>query len=176
MCLTSGVYIRLMQIVRCYYNVITIVYTNSIVACRAHVAHIGSMEMFEASTATPSSADRSPAAVRRSALVPRLRGVNGNSLGSRRYREVAMALADDCGGADALDEQTRVLIRQVAGLTVEGENLQRLIARGEAVNHEDLVRIGNVLNRLFARLDRRRKALKPNAPRSALAAHFEVAP
>lgn len=54
-----------------------------------------------------------------------------------------MALADDHGGADALDEQTRVLIRQAAGLTVEAENLQRRIARGESVNHEELMhRVG----------------------------------
>ena len=110
------------------------------------------------STVASSSGDRSLAAVRRSALVPRLRGVNGNSLGSRRYREVAMALADDHGGPDALDELTRVLIRQAAGLTVEAENLQRCIARGEAVNHEDLVRITRVLAMLMHRLGLKRAA------------------
>jgi len=107
------------------------------------------IRMFDAgqtAAVAASSGDRSNAAVRRSALVPRLRGVNGNSLGSRRYREVAMALADDHGGPDALDEPTRVLIRQAAGLTVEAENMQRRIARGENVNHEDLVRVARVLN------------------------------
>jgi hypothetical protein len=121
--------------------------------------------MFEAARSTADilpSADRPPPAVRRSALVPRLRGVNGNSLGSRRYREVAMALADDHGGADALDESTRVLIRQAAGLTVEAENLQRRIARGEPVNHEDLVRVARVLNQLIRQLGL--KKAKPKAP------------
>jgi hypothetical protein len=99
-----------------------------------------------------------PAAVRRTPLVPRLRGVNGNSLGSRRFREVAMALADDHGGPDALDEPTRVLIRQAAGLTVEAENMQRSIARGEAVNHENLVRLSNVLGRTLQRLGIRKRA------------------
>jgi hypothetical protein len=117
-----------------------------------------------------SSADRPPAAVRRSALVPRLRGVNGNSLGSRRYREVATALAHDHGGADALDESTRVLIRQAAGLTVEAENLQRRIARGEPVNHEDLVRVAGVLNQLMRQLGL--KKAKPKGEKSPLAAHF----
>lgn len=120
----------------------------------------GSNTSFASSTAAASSGDRSPAAVRRSALVPRLRGVNGNSLGSRRYREVAMALADDHGGPDALDEPTRVLIRQAAGLTVEAENMQRRIARGEAVDHEDLVRITRVLAMLLHRLGIK-KAAKP---------------
>jgi hypothetical protein len=63
-----------------------------------------------------------------------------------------MALADDHGGADALDESTRVLIRQAAGLTVEAENLQRRIARGEPVNHEDLVRVARVLDQLMRQL------------------------
>jgi hypothetical protein len=116
--------------------------------------------MFEGSLATPSSADRPSTAARRSPLVPRLRGVNGNSLGSRRYREVATALAEDHGGPDALDELTRVLIRQAAGLTVEAENLQRSIARGEAVNHEDLVRLSNVLGRTLSRLGRKRAVRK----------------
>jgi hypothetical protein len=125
--------------------------------------------MFEAASVPLPSGDRSPAAVRRSALVPRLRGVNGNSLGSRRYREVATALADDCGGADALDEPTRVMIRQVAGLTVEAENLQRRIARGEDVSHEDLVRVARVLNQLMRQLGLK----KPSPPkRPSLLARF----
>jgi hypothetical protein len=110
-----------------------------------------------------------PAAVRRTPLVPRLRGVNGNSLGSRRFREVAMALADDHGGPDALDEPTRVLIRQAAGLTVEAENMQRSIARGEAVNHENLVRLSNVLGRTLQRLGIRKRVGRKLSP---LADHF----
>jgi hypothetical protein len=117
--------------------------------------------MLDSSPVAASSGDRLPAAVRRSALVPRLRGVNGNSLGSRRYREVAMALADDHGGSDALDEPTRVLIRQAAGLTVEAENLQRQIARGDSVNHEDLVRVARVLNQLMRQLGLKKAKPKP---------------
>lgn len=125
------------------------------------------------STVAASSDDRSPTATRRSALVPRLRGVNGNSLGSRRYREVAMALADDHGGPDALDEPTRVLIRQAAGLTVEAENMQLRIARGESVNHEDLVRVARVLAMLMHRLGLNRPKAKPTSP---LAEHFSRPP
>ena len=71
-----------------------------------------------------------------------------------------MALADDHGGADALDESTRVLIRQAAGLTVEAENLQRRIARGEPVNHEDLVRVARVLNQLMRQLGLKKASLE----------------
>jgi hypothetical protein len=123
-------------------------------ACDTRLMEIAHPSLGLPTVAAPSG-DRSQAAVRRSALVPRLRGVNGNSLGSRRYREVAVALADDHGGPDALDEPTRVLIRQAAGLTVEAENVQRRIARGEAVNHEDLVRITRVLAMLLNRLEHR---------------------
>jgi len=122
----------------------------------------------DASLAVPDlapSGDCSPTAVRRTALVPRLRGVNGNSIGSRRYREVAFALADDHGGADALDEPTRVLIRQAAGLTVEAENIQRSIARGETVNRKDLVRVTNVLARLMRDLDSKKSKPKVSSLR-----------
>jgi hypothetical protein len=71
-----------------------------------------------------------------------------------------MALADDHGGADALDESTRVSIRQAAGLTVEAENLQRRIARGEPVNHEDLVRVARVLNQLMRQLGLKKASLE----------------
>ena len=83
-----------------------------------------------------------------------------------------MALADDHGGPDALDKSTRVLIRQAAGLTVEAENLQRCIARGEAVNHEDLVRITRVLAMLMHRLGLKRAKPAP----SLLARLAESAP
>jgi hypothetical protein len=40
-----------------------------------------------------------------------LRGVDGRSTIARRYRDVAIALADDLGGQDKLNEATKVLVR-----------------------------------------------------------------
>jgi hypothetical protein len=38
---------------------------------------------------------------------------------ARRYRDVAIALADDLGGQDKLSEQSKILVRQSAALTVQ---------------------------------------------------------
>jgi hypothetical protein len=87
-----------------------------------------------------------------------LRGVNGNSIGSRRYREVAMALADELGGPDKLTEASKIFVRQVAGLTVRVEALQAKVVAGEDVDLEQLVRLSNVLGRTFSRLGLKRQA------------------
>ena len=90
-----------------------------------------------------------PAAVRPChTIVGRLRGVNGNSLGARRLREVATTLADDLGGVGRLSEPVKIQIRQAAALTVEAEQLQARIARGDPINHENLIK-----NREHARPD-----------------------
>jgi hypothetical protein len=136
---------------------------------------IGRMTLFASSNATSavsgSIVDR-PAAVRPCHLiVGRLRGVNGNSLGARRLREVAATLADDLGGVDRLSEPVKIQIRQAAALTVEAEQMQARIARGDHVNHEDMVRIANVLNRTLTRLGLKRPATpKPPSLADYLAA------
>ena len=46
-----------------------------------------------------------------------LRGVDGRSMVARRYRDVAITLADDLGGQDKLSEPSKILVRQAAALT-----------------------------------------------------------
>jgi hypothetical protein len=122
------------------------------------------------SAVSESSAD-CPAAVRPChAIVGRLRGVNGNSLGARRLRELAAQLADDLGGVDRLSEPVKIQIRQAAALTVEAEQMQARIARGEAINHEDMVRIANSLSRMLQRLGLKRPA--PPKAKTPLAAYL----
>jgi hypothetical protein len=125
------------------------------------------------SPVSTSFADRAEVARPCHAIVGRLRGVNGNSVGARRLREVAGILADDLGGVDQLSEPVKIQIRQAAALTVEAEQMQARIAGGEAINHEDMVRIANTLNRLLARLGLRKAAPKPTSP---LAVHFAAPP
>ncbi len=71
---------------------------------------------------------------------------------ARRYRDVAMALADDCGGQDKLSEPSKILVRQAAAMTVQVEGLQSKIVAGEDVDMEQMTRLANVLGRTLQRL------------------------
>jgi hypothetical protein len=113
---------------------------------------------------TPQFAARPPAM--RSAITNRphaLRGVDGRTVSSRRYRDISLALADDLGGADKLSESTRILIRQAAALSVAVENLQAKIISGADADAdtEQLVRLSNVQARALQRLGLK----KPEPPR-----------
>jgi hypothetical protein len=70
-----------------------------------------------------------------------LRGVDGRSMVARRYRDVAIALADDLGGQDKLSESSKILVRQAAAMTVQVEGLQSKIVSGEDVDLEQLTRL-----------------------------------
>jgi hypothetical protein len=102
-----------------------------------------------------------------------LRGVDGRSMVARRYRDVAIALADDLGGQDKLSEPSKILVRQAAALTVQVEGLQSKIVAGEDVDLEQLTRLSNALSRMLHRLGL--KKAKP-MPASPLAEHFRRPP
>jgi hypothetical protein len=87
-----------------------------------------------------------------------LRGVDGRSMVARRYRDVAIALADDLGGQDKLRESTKIMVRQAAALTVQVEELQSKIVLGEDVDLEQLTRLSNVLGRTLQRLGLKKRA------------------
>jgi hypothetical protein len=90
-----------------------------------------------------------------------LRGVDGRSMVARRYRDVAIALADDLGGRERLSEPSKILVRQAAALTVQVESLQSKIVGGEDVNLEQLTRLSNVLGRTLQRLGLRKPPGNP---------------
>jgi hypothetical protein len=98
-----------------------------------------------------------------------LRGVDGRSMVARRYRDVAIALADDLGGQDRLSEPSKILVRQAAALTVQVETLQSKIVVGGDVDLEQLTRLSNVLGRTLQRLGLKKPRAKPSSP---LAAYF----
>jgi hypothetical protein len=102
-----------------------------------------------------------------------LRGVDGRSVIARRYRDLAIALADDLGGQDKLSEPSKILVRQAAALTVQVEGLQTMIVSGEEVNLEQLTRLSNVLGRTLQRLGLRKPRARPASP---LAEHFSRPP
>jgi hypothetical protein len=102
-----------------------------------------------------------------------LRGVDGRSMVARRYRDVALALADDLGGQDKLSEPSKILVRQAAALTVQVEGLQSKIVSGEDVDLEQLTRLSNALSRMLHRLGLRKPRARPASP---LAEHFSRPP
>jgi hypothetical protein len=105
-----------------------------------------------------------------------LRGVDGRSLVARRYRDVAIALADDLGGQDKLSEPTKILVRHAAALTVQVEGLQSKVVAGEDVDAEQLVRLSNVLGRTLQRLGLKRPAPAKQSASNPLVEHFTRAP
>src|SRR5580693_5835733 len=89
-----------------------------------------------------------------------LRGVDGRSMIARRYRDVAIALADDLGGQDKLSEPSKILVRQAAALTVQVEGLQSKIVAGADVDIEQLTRLSNSLSRMLHRLGLKKRAVR----------------
>jgi hypothetical protein len=103
----------------------------------------------------------------------KLRGIDGRSVDARRYRDVAIALADDLGGQDKLSESSKILVRQAAALTVQVEGLQSKIVAGADVDIEQLTRLSNSLSRMLHRLGLKKRAVRKLSP---LAAHFSLPP
>jgi hypothetical protein len=81
-----------------------------------------------------------------------VRGMNGNSVSARQYREIALALADEAGGLDKLSAPTMASIRRAANMTVKLEDMTTKAVAGEDVDLEQLTRFSNVLGRELQRL------------------------
>ncbi len=117
--------------------------------------------MLEAST---SSEDRTDVATRPATVRSRvtngkmIAGIDGRSAETRRYRDLCMSFADDCGGAASLTEAQRSLVRRCAMLTVASEKHQAAMIRGEDVNVEQQTRVANSLSRSLSRLGIRKRA------------------
>jgi hypothetical protein len=97
-------------------------------------------------------------------------GVDGRTAEARRFKDVAVSLADDLGGAAALTEAQRALVKQAASLVVQSESLQGAMLRGEAISDEQMTRVANALGRTLNRLGLKRAPAKREA--STLADHF----
>jgi hypothetical protein len=85
-----------------------------------------------------------------------LANVDGRTAAARRYRDLAIWLADDLGGAASLTEAQRALVRQAAAMIVQSEKLQGEVLRGEVVDCEQLTRLANAATRILSRLGLKR--------------------
>jgi hypothetical protein len=106
-----------------------------------------------------SAADAQPRRVREP-MHPLLvvRGMNGNSVSARQYREIVLALADEAGGLDKLNTPTMASIRRAANMTLTLEDMTTKAVAGENVDLEQLTRFSNVLGRELQRLGIKRSA------------------
>ena len=85
-------------------------------------------------------------------------GLDGRTAEARRYRDLCLSLADDCGGAANLSEAQRALVRQAAAMIVQSEKLQGAILRGEIIDCEQLTRLANASTRILTKLGIKRAA------------------
>jgi hypothetical protein len=79
-------------------------------------------------------------------------GLDGRSATARRYRDLQISYADDCGGEATLSEAQRTLIAQTATLQVQAERVQAAVLRGDVVDTEQLTRLANSVARNLVRL------------------------
>jgi hypothetical protein len=87
--------------------------------------------------------------------------VDGRTAAARRYRDLAISIADDLGGAASLTEAQTALVRQASAMIVQSEALQGQILRGELVDCEQLTRLANAATRILTRLGLKRTLVHP---------------
>jgi hypothetical protein len=124
--------------------------------------------VFDPSAATPTRqavAGRLPST--RSAVGNRSRlhrGGDGRTASARRFKDLVEDFSGPLGGYAALSQADAVLVREVAARTIEAELVQSRLANDQSVDPDVSVRLGNILARLLAQVERRRKALAPKPP------------
>ena len=105
-----------------------------------------------------------------------LPGVDGRSVDARRFRDLAMAFADELGGAAALGDAEQALIRQAAAMVLQAEKLQGAAVRGEDIDLEQMTRLSNAATRALTRLGVKRRTPADTTPTIAeIAARHRVA-
>ena len=87
-----------------------------------------------------------------------LPGVDGRSVEARRYRDLALAFANELGGVAILGEAEQALVRQAAAMVLQAEKLQGAAVRGEDVDLEQMTRLSNSATRALTKLGIKRAA------------------
>jgi hypothetical protein len=75
-----------------------------------------------------------------------LAGVDGRSAGARRYRDVLADVMEQTG------RRNEALCRRYASLVMQSETLDAMIARGETVTTDEVVKLSGELRRVMSRL------------------------
>ncbi len=100
---------------------------------------------------------------------------DGNAAWTRRWRDLVSAHACDLGGAAALSEAQSSLVRRVATIEIELEQLEGKLSKGETVDLDAYTRAANSLRRLLETLGIERRARIVSPPTLAeIAATIEA--
>ena len=91
------------------------------------------------------------------ALLP---GIDQRSATYRRYRDIATAIAVDCGGADRLSETRLQLIRRFSATCVMAELAE--LAKGEEIDPTAFCALASTTVRLAARIGLSRSPRNPS--------------
>ncbi|MGO9701242.1 MAG: hypothetical protein ACLPX7_18480 [Xanthobacteraceae bacterium] len=90
-----------------------------------------------------------------------LDGVDGRRSSARRFRDLIADLArDEFGGSEGLSIAELGLLRQAAALTLQAEQLQAAVVRGETVNADELVRVSSESRRVLAAMRQSKRAVQ----------------
>jgi hypothetical protein len=90
---------------------------------------------------------------------------DGNTLWSRRYRDLCAAHVTDMGGPDQLSEAALSLVRRCAAIEVELEAMEGRLSMGQPVDLDVFTRSASHLRRIFETLGFKRvpKDITPGA-------------
>ena len=104
---------------------------------------------------------------------------NGNAAWTRRWRDLVTAHEQDLGGVGTLSEAQSSLIRRVATIEIELEQLEGKLSKGEAVDLDGYTRASSHLRRILETLGLKRAprdvtpSLADIASEMAEGEHFE---
>ena len=88
---------------------------------------------------------------------------DGNSAWSRRYRDLIAGHVSDLGGSDVLSEAQKSLVRRVATIELELEQMDGKLSMGDEIDLDAYGRATNTLRRTLETLgiDRQQKDVTP---------------
>ena len=89
--------------------------------------------------------------------------IDGRAATARRFRDVVNDLEQELGGCE-LSAADQSLIKTAAGLVLQTELLQSAIARGEAVDSDELVRVSSEARRVLSAVRSKAVQRKPEGP------------
>jgi hypothetical protein len=102
---------------------------------------------------------------------------DGNAAWTRRWRDLVQAHEQDLGGAESLSEAQSSLVRRVATIEIELEQLEGKLSKGEAVDLDGYTRAAGHLRRILESLglERRSRDVTPPNPLDYAAAREDAA-
>ena len=88
--------------------------------------------------------------------------VDGRTASARRYKALAVEIANDRGGADNLSESQRQLVKRIAGHALLAERIEADLIAGKEIDADMYVSVSTAFSRLVSKLGLDRVAREVN--------------